>query len=299
MAGDSPLFSFGLLADAQYADLPDGNTEGRRQAFREVPDKLRAALADLRSTQPPLAFVMHLGDIVNGNPAGQEQCDREFDLVATIFEQGLGGHLPAVHVVGNHCLSVERSALLQRLRIPPSCYFSRSLGSGWRLIVLDTTEMSGHSGYPPDSEQCREAQEFVAAHPMSDEAPQMSSWNGGITQRQLRWLRQELAAAEAAGERVLVASHHQLGQGGARATHMAWNWRKVQEVLLASPAFRAAFAGHDHTGGYACIDGRHFLTVEGLLEAPSGGTAYAVVHVHADRLVVQGRGTVTSRHLAV
>lgn len=33
-----------------------------------------------------------------------------------------------------------------------------SLGSGWRLIVLDTTEMSGHSGYPPDSEQCREAQ---------------------------------------------------------------------------------------------------------------------------------------------
>lgn len=58
----------------------------------------------------------------------------------------------------------------------------------------------------------------------------MSSWNGGITQRQLRWLRQELAAAEAAGERVLVASHHQLGQGGARATHMAWNWRKVQEV---------------------------------------------------------------------
>lgn len=71
------------------------------------------------------------------------------------------------------------------------------------------------------------------------------------------------------------------------------------QVLLASPAFRAAFAGHDHTGGYACIDGRHFLTVEGLLEAPSGGTAYAVVHVHADRLVVQGRGTVTSRHLAV
>ncbi len=54
MAGDAPLFSFGLLADAQYADMPDGNTEGRRQAYREVPDKLQAALAD----QPPLAFVV-------------------------------------------------------------------------------------------------------------------------------------------------------------------------------------------------------------------------------------------------
>ncbi len=194
----------------------------------------------------------------------------------------------------------------------------------------------------------------------------MSSWNGGITRRQLGWLQQELAAAEAAGERVLVASHHQLGQGGARATHMAWNWREVQEVggvrpagvacwaallvadrrtrpvgrvlagpraagraatrtrrappaikacpapfiplialffvpvpqaLLASPAFCAAFAGHDHTGGYACIDGRHFITVEGLLEAPSGGNAYAVVDVHADRLVIHGRGSVTSRQL--
>ncbi len=32
---------------------------------------------------------MHLGDIINGNPAGQEQCDTEFDLVATIFKKEL------------------------------------------------------------------------------------------------------------------------------------------------------------------------------------------------------------------
>jgi len=75
-------------------------------------------------------------------------------------------------------------------------------------------------------------QEFVAAHPMSEEEPQMSSWNGGITQRQLAWLRGELSAAEAAGERVLVASHHQVGRGGARPTHMAWNWQEVQEVRV-------------------------------------------------------------------
>lgn len=71
------------------------------------------------------------------------------------------------------------------------------------------------------------------------------------------------------------------------------------QVLLASPAFRAAFAGHDHTGGYALIDGRHFVTVEGLLETPSDGNAYATVDVHADRLVVHGRGSVTSRQLLV
>lgn len=115
-----PLFSFGVVADAQYADLPDGSTEGRQQRYREVPGKLQgeerreerrqarafvapaftpcpgpsappaaAALAALRAHQPPLAFVLHLGDIVNGNPAGQAQCDAEFDLIAGIFDAEL------------------------------------------------------------------------------------------------------------------------------------------------------------------------------------------------------------------
>ena len=66
------------------------------------------------------------------------------------------GATPAYHVVGNHCLSVPRAALLSRLRLPAS-YYAAPLAPGWRLIVLDTTEMSGHSGYPPDSEQASAA----------------------------------------------------------------------------------------------------------------------------------------------
>ncbi|EFN59457.1 hypothetical protein CHLNCDRAFT_138033 [Chlorella variabilis] len=299
-AEQRPLFSFGCIADAQYADLEDGDTEGRSQLYRQVPGKLRAALAELRAARPRVQLVLHLGDIVNGNAAGQAQCDREFDLVASIFDQELGGDVPALHVVGNHCLSVPREVLVKRLGIPETCYYSRSLGSGWRLVVLDTTEMSGHSGHAPGSRQHREAQEFLASHPMSDEDPQMSSWNGGITRQQLAWLRSELAAAEAAAERVIIASHHQLGQGGARATHMAWNWRDVQQVvLLASPAFRLALAGHDHMGGCACINGRHFVTLEALLEAPPGSNAFAVLHVFGDRIRIAGSGSVTSRELAV
>lgn len=30
----------------------------------------------------------------------------------------------------------------------PGSYYSVDLNSSWRLIVLDTTEMSLHSGYP-------------------------------------------------------------------------------------------------------------------------------------------------------
>lgn len=159
-AEQRPLFSFGCIADAQYADLEDGDTEGRSQLYRQVPGKLRAALAELRAARPRVQLVLHLGDIVNGNAAGQAQCDREFDLVASIFDQELvrrrgsagralkdgwalkeaawnaarphldlqGGDVPALHVVGNHCLSVPREVLVKRLGIPETCYYSRRWG---------------------------------------------------------------------------------------------------------------------------------------------------------------------------
>lgn len=63
---------------------------------------------------------------------------------------------------------------------------------------------------------------------MSDENPQMAHWNGGVTQRQLGWLKQQLAEAEAAGERVITASHHQANAGSAvvllRASSLAARW---------------------------------------------------------------------------
>ena len=78
---------------------------------------------------------------------------------------------------------------------------------------------------------------------------------------------------------------------------MAWNWRAIQPVLLSSPAFVAFFAGHDHMGGYCCIDGRHFVTLEAMLEAPLGGNAYAFVSCRNGQLHIHGRGSVTSRTL--
>ncbi len=84
-----------------------------------------------------------------------------------------------------------------------------------------------------------------------------------------------------------------------RATHSAWNRDAIQAALLASPAFRLFLAGHDHMGGYACIEGRHFITLEALLEAPEGGNAYGVVEVRPSEIRIMGTGGVTSRRLAV
>ena len=33
---EAPLFAFGVIADAQYADLPDGDTEDRQQVSNSI-----------------------------------------------------------------------------------------------------------------------------------------------------------------------------------------------------------------------------------------------------------------------
>lgn len=55
--------------------------------------------------------------------------------------------VPVLHALGNHCLSVNRQKVLARLALGAS-YYSRVLPWGWRLVVIDTTEMSGHSNLP-------------------------------------------------------------------------------------------------------------------------------------------------------
>ena len=206
-----------------------------------------------------------------------------------------------MHVIGNHCLSVDRAVLMQRLRVPEPGYYSIPLPARWRLLVLDTTELGGDCGYPPSSWQYKEARKYEQEHPLSEEEPQMVPWNGGVSQRQLRWLECELCGAAAAGERVIVAAHHQFGPpGAARRTHVAWNHGEIRRVCLESPAFRLALAGHDHVGGFssggAC---QHFVTLEAVLEAPEGSNAYGLLSVFEDRLEIRGKGSLTSRMLAV
>lgn len=45
------------------------------------------------------------------------------------------------HTVGNHCLSVPRSVLMERLKMKGPSYRIINLTHGWRLIILDTTEV--------------------------------------------------------------------------------------------------------------------------------------------------------------
>lgn len=355
-----PLFSLGLVADIQYADMADSHVEGRTQRFRECPAKLEAALSAIRSERgeggeggegrgkTKLAAVLTLGDVINGNREDASRNPSDLETVASLLDSAFppGGEVPVYHVLGNHCLDLPKARVTERLSFPPSallrssgdadaaasnddlssspppaCY-SVPLHPGWRLVALDTTEMSGHAQDSGDSARAREARKYLEAHPLTEgddsENPQMSPWNGGPGAEQLAWLRGELEKAAERGEKVVVAGHHQVGPGKCvRRTHAAWNWREVCEAVTAGrvkggvevehasssaadkkpPAAVLYLAGHDHTGGYASAGGVHFLTLEAIVEAPTGSNAFAVLDFYDDKIVVRGFGSATSRVL--
>lgn len=165
-----PLFSFGVVADVQYGDKPNSDVEGYWKYYREAPGKLELAVKDWRANKASLSFVMSLGDIVEGVKGDIAQSTHDLELVAAIFD-ALGGDLKVHHVVGNHCLCASREMLLRRLGIPDSYHSLVVYDDGenkWRVIVLDTTEMSLHSRYPEESPQMKEAVAFHRSHPVSD-----------------------------------------------------------------------------------------------------------------------------------
>ncbi|KAI8465760.1 MAG: Metallo-dependent phosphatase-like protein [Monoraphidium minutum] len=317
-AAPPPLFTFAVVADIQYADKDDGHFEGRTQRFRQVPAKLAAAAdamlaehARLRAAPAPaaaagappgggLAALLHLGDIIDGyggEPDGAACAERDLALVEAQLARVSAAGPPLRHVLGNHCFGLPRAALLPRLGFPKGRgYYAAPLAAGWRLLVLDTTDVSlfGHDEADPEA---AEAKAWLAAHPVS-EHPNAQTWNGGASGAQLSWLRARLADAAAAGGRVVVAAHHPLAPGAAPAHYLSWSHRELRAAFEERPGVVAlVLAGHYHPGGAAEVGGIHYVTLEGLLEAPPGGNAFAFVDVYGDRIAVRGQGAATSREL--
>jgi 3',5'-cyclic AMP phosphodiesterase CpdA len=270
-----PLFRFGVIADVQYADKePQGN-----RRYRAALEKLQACVAELN--RQDLAFVVNLGDLIDGQGAAAAS---ELATVAGVFAQLKA---PVRHVIGNHCLEVDRPALMKTLKLR-SPYYEFEV-QGWRFIVLDGMDISVKA--PKGSVEAAQAQQYLAR------SPGLPTYNGAIGPGQLAWLKQRLAEARQRKQKVVVFCHHPSSAAASTIAHTLWNAAEVESALAEAGCVAAYFAGHDHQGGYARHHGIHHVTIPGLLEAPENANAYAVVEVFADQLAVRGVGTVPSRVL--
>ncbi|NLE36751.1 MAG: hypothetical protein GX621_01855, partial [Pirellulaceae bacterium] len=124
----SPLFSFGLVADVQYADKPDRPP----RLYRDSLERLRECVTELN--RHPLDFTIQLGDLIDGN-IGPEKTREDLDRVMSEFAR-LDKRL--YHVAGNHCLNAGREEIEEKLGLDRAYYdFTPDGVEGWRLIVLD------------------------------------------------------------------------------------------------------------------------------------------------------------------
>jgi manganese-dependent ADP-ribose/CDP-alcohol diphosphatase len=134
--------------------------------------------------------------------------------------------------------------------------FRHPAAPGWRFLVLDGYEVSvlgWEAGHPLRAE----AEAILAANNpnaswgstdgLAGAARRFVDRSGAASAPQLRWLDAQLAAAGAAAERVVVASHLPLHPETAPPACLLWNYDAVLEVLGRHGGVVAAtLAGHAH-----------------------------------------------------
>ena len=271
-----PVFSFGLIADIQYCPCDPLGTRFYAQSLK----KLEACVKDFNSRD--LSFVIQLGDLI----------DRDIDSyepVLSVFNQI---ETKKYHVLGNHDYSVEEEA---KPKVPSivglnSPYYNFVL-EGWRFVVLNSNDLSVYT--PFESQAKSEETEALFQKLKARGAVNRGEYNGGLSSRQIKWLKNILNQASLNKEKVLLFSH--LPVYPPREENL-WNDIELINLLEDFPCVQALISGHYHSGSYAKKRGIHYLTLRGLVETEDQ-SAYAILEVHNDFLNVLGFGREPSRIL--
>ncbi|KAJ4827204.1 hypothetical protein Tsubulata_016796 [Turnera subulata] len=302
-----PLFCFGVIADVQYADIPDGHSfVGVPRYYRHSFQILQRAVRKWNQSQK-LMFAMNFGDIVDGKcPRGQSLTAVE--KVVGEFEKFNG---PVYHMIGNHCLyNLPRDKLLPLLKIPHvdgHAYYDFSPTSDFRIVVLDGYDISA-IGWHRDDPRTLEALQFLQEkNPNSDKnSPEglvglerrYLMFNGAVGRKQLEWLDSTLRDGTKLKQKVIVCCHIPLDPGASSKEALLWNYDEVMNVIHRYNCVKACLAGHDHQGRYSVDShGIHHRSFEAALECPPGTDAFGYIEVYDDKLLLLGTDQMQSTEM--
>ncbi|KMS95336.1 hypothetical protein BVRB_009180 [Beta vulgaris subsp. vulgaris] len=296
--GRQPLFSFGVISDVQYADIPDGRSFlGVPRYYRHSILVLQRAVQKWNNLQH-LSFAVNFGDIVDGFCPKDQSLDA-VKKVASKFEEF---NSPVYHMIGNHCLyNLSRGNLLPLLKIPShndSAYYDFSPIPGYRLVVLDGYDISA-IGWPQDHPNSVEAlRSLKEKNPNSDKNSPVGleglerrflMFNGAVGKKQLEWLDDVLQNATELKQRVIICCHLPLDPGASTSEALLWNYDDVMDIVHKYKCVKVCLAGHEHKGGYS-IDshGVHHRVLEAALECPPNSDAFGYIDVYEDRVSLVG-----------
>lgn len=321
------LARIGVLADIQYAPIPDGYSYSGNPRFYQHALHVANHAAE-HFEREKVDLVVNLGDIVDGKcqsistnggvplpssdedgrTAGEQCVDHVMDALSRYK------HGQILHTYGNHCLyNMDRPMIQRKLNIPfvqEPCgdlvgYYSHQLCDGVRLVVLDTYDIALMQRCQRNSKKRQEAVRIMTAknpnYPQLENSPdglkgmaqRFVAFNGAVGRLQLQWLQQTLEEARRRSEMVIILSHQPILPGSSKPVCLVWNYNDVLRILRQyRDVVVASLAGHAHKGGYRRDDksGIHFRVIEAVLESPSPHLTYAVMSIYRDRLHVQGYG---------
>lgn len=308
-----PLFSFGVISDVQYADIPDGRSpNGVPRYYRHSILVLQRAVKSWNNHHNNnLSFAMNFGDIIDGYCPRNQSLDA-LKKVLGEFENFNG---PVHHMIGNHCLyNLPRDKLLPLLNIPNlgggQAYYEFSPTPEYRFVVLDGFDISTF-GWPRDHPNHLEAIKLLEEkNPNSDkDNPEglmdldrrFVKLNGAVGKQQMEWLDGVLKAASKCEQKVIVCCHLPLYPVATFQIKVPilWNYDQVLDLIHRYRCVKVCLAGHYHEGGYG-IDshGIHHRVLEAALECPPGTDSFGYIDVYDDMLSVVGKDRMKSINIS-
>ncbi|MEQ2194924.1 hypothetical protein XENOCAPTIV_004773 [Xenoophorus captivus] len=314
------LFTFGVIADVQYADLDDGFnfTRTRKRYYRSSLQLLKNALKSWSESAVKPDFILQLGDLIDGFNKLHGASQRALDTVLREF-----GSCPAKvhHVWGNHEFYNFSRSELMRSPLDSSLYadwgprgvpgeddiyaYQFSPFPGFTFVVLDAYDVS-LLGRQQSNKQYNNAMNLIRLYNKNEDLncppglqchSRFTMFNGGFSQEQLDWLDSVLSVADEKQERVTIVSHLPVHPGCTDSVCLAWNHDDLLAMIRSHSCVVCYMAGHTHDGGY-CLDkdtGVHHLTVDGVIETHPDSDAYGTVSVYPDRMVLRGNGKIMDR----
>lgn len=204
----APLFTFGAIADIQYADLDDyyANYAGRLRFYRNSLLHTSQAIKEFEDLSA--SHILQLGDIIDGK--NKKTATKALTSVLNVLSST---KIPVYHTVGNHELyNFTRPEILDLLFHGCKGYYSFEQVN-FRFICLDTYDVS-MLGIDKDGELYKELGEYLRSknpnqclndpEGLNDVNRRFVQFNGALSGAQLSWLDEQLAEAVRVNQKVVI-----------------------------------------------------------------------------------------------
>ncbi|HOK26033.1 MAG TPA: metallophosphoesterase [Bacteroidales bacterium] len=268
MQEQTPLFSFGIITDVQYCDCEPAGSRFYRNSFQ----KLEEAFNTFKAENP--AFIINLGDLI----------EKDYSSFLPVLKIMENSGFKIYYTTGNHDFTVEskyKKRIHSLLGLKEE-YYSFSYDK-FRFIVLNGNEISTYGS--GGRATIRQAEEMISKLKAEGE-PNYHDWNGGISEKQISWLKSRLNESSAKGEKVFIVCHFPVWPEN---EHNLFNYREIVDLLGNYNNIIAWFSGHNHAGNYGNSNMVHHYTFKGMVETESSNS-YAIVEVYKNKIWIKGYG---------